>query len=187
MSLVTRFKRRLSRSLKLENGNGGPQNQWARIVMNRETLSLIQSRGPEKLKVLEISGSFWKDRCVFKEYHTVSYPDYDVTLEPLADTFDLIIAEQVLEHIPRPSRAARNIFQMLNPGGTFLVTTPFLLRLHEYPLDCTRWTPTGMRYFLAECGFSFEKIQVYSWGTGVASGQTFALADLPTMASLSRE
>ena len=174
MSLVTRFKRRLSRSLRLDNGNGCPENQWARIVMNRETLSLIQSRGPEKLKVLEISGSFWKDRCVFREYHTVSYPDYDVTLGPLPDTFDLIIAEQVLEHIPWPSRAARNIFQMLKPGGAFLVTTPFLLRLHEFPLDCTRWTPTGMRYFLAECGFSFERTQVYSWGNRRCISANFA-------------
>jgi hypothetical protein len=44
------------------------------------------------------------------------------------------------------------------------VTTPFLLKIHEVPIDCSRWTPLGMRYFLAECGFPFEKVEAYSWG-----------------------
>jgi SAM-dependent methyltransferase len=154
----------MGRTLRRFNGGPDADSQWARIVMNRATLASILSRGPEQLKVLEISGSFWKDRCAFKEYKTVSYPDYDVCLGPLSDSFDLIIAEQVFEHLPRPYRAAQNIHQMLKPGGHFLVTTPFLLKVHNFPLDCTRWTPVGMRFFLTECGFSPEKIEVHSWG-----------------------
>ncbi len=156
--------------------------------MNRETLSLIQSRGPERLKVLEISGSFWKDRCGFREYHTVSYPDYDVTLEPLPDTFDLIIAEQVLEHIPWPSRAVRNIFQMLNPGGAFLVTTPFLLKLHEFPARLHSVDSDGNAVFSRRLRVHVrENSGLFLGKPELHLGQLRALANLSTLASFSRE
>ena len=120
------------------------QCQWARIVMNRGTLALIQRCNPESLSVLEIAGSFWKDRCRFRDYRALFHPDYDVCTGPLPEKFDLIIAEQVFEHLLWPYRAGRNIHEMLKPGGLFLVTTPFLLKVHDDPQDCSRWTPTGM-------------------------------------------
>jgi SAM-dependent methyltransferase len=164
LSRMKSLKRGLTRSIRPHNVNAGERDQWCRIVMNRETVALIQSRGPQKMRVLEISGSYWKDRCRFKEYRTVSFPDYDVCSAPLPEKFDLIIAEQVFEHLTRPYQAARNIYEMLSPGGLFLVTTPFLLKIHEHPVDCTRWTPTGMRHFLAECGFVLENVEAHSWG-----------------------
>jgi hypothetical protein len=45
-----------------------------------------------------------------------------------------------------------------------LITVPFLIRVHHCPVDCTRWTETGLKYFLAECGFPLEHIQTGSWG-----------------------
>jgi hypothetical protein len=38
---------------------------------------------------------------------------------------DIIIAEQVFEHLLWPYRAVRNVFQMLTPNGALLVTTHF--------------------------------------------------------------
>lgn len=163
-TLARKMDRGLASILRPFKANGSPAEQWARVVMNRETLSLIQGCGPEKLKVLEISGTFWTNRCEFREYKSLYYPGYDVCKEPLSETFDLIIAEQVFEHLAWPYRAARNVYQMLNPGGFFLITTPFLLKVHDYPMDCSRWTPTGLRYLLAEGGFSLEMIESYSWG-----------------------
>ena len=145
----------------------GPRKElemWSRIVMNRETLKLIEARSPETKKVLEISGNSWKNRCKFKEYKDLHWPEYDICATALGERFDLIIAEQVFEHLLWPYRAGRHVYEMLNPGGLFLITTPFLVRIHENPVDCSRWTPLGMRHFLAECGFPFEKIFVDSWG-----------------------
>ena len=53
---------------------------------------------------------------------------------------------------------------MLAPGGYFLLSTPFLIRIHNNPTDCSRWTEVGMKHFLAECGFPLEKVQTGSWG-----------------------
>jgi SAM-dependent methyltransferase len=132
--------------------------------MNRETRRLIRGLQPTALKTLEISGDTWGKWESFKEYKTVHYPDFDICASALDETFDLIIAEQVFEHLLWPYRAGRNVYKMLRPGGHVLITTPFLIRLHDYPVDCSRWTETGMKHLLAECGFDFERIQTASWG-----------------------
>lgn len=143
---------------------GRHTGHWCRVVMNRQTRNFIMARRPEALDALEIGGGDWS-YFPFRSYRTVDYPEYDVCERPLAlSQWDLVIAEQVLEHVLRPYRAIRNVWQMLRPGGWFLVTTPFLIRIHPTPNDCTRWTETGLKHALAEGGFSLESIQTGSWG-----------------------
>jgi SAM-dependent methyltransferase len=144
--------------------SGDATNQWVRIVMNRETSKMIDALGPSGLQVLEISGNYWNKPGLFKTYASREFPAYDVCDRPLDETFDLIIAEQVFEHVLWPYRAARNVHRMLRPGGTFLLTTPFLVKIHPTPYDCSRWTETGMKYLLADCGFALDQIQTGSWG-----------------------
>jgi hypothetical protein len=144
--------------------SGDPSTQWLRIVLNQKTREIIDGLGPHNLHALEISGTFWNRPGLFKEYVSVDYPEYDVCEQPLERRFDLIIAEQVFEHLLWPYRAGRNVYKMLENGGAFLITTPFLLRIHNHPADCSRWTETGLRYFLAECGFPLERITTGSWG-----------------------
>jgi SAM-dependent methyltransferase len=144
----------------------GPEHrQWLRIVMNQETHKLVSQMDYKSLSVLEISGDFWKDRFPFFKYKSVNYPEYDITKSPLNEKFDLIIAEQVWEHLKWPIRATKNVKEMLSSDGYFLVTTPFLVRFHPQPDDCSRWTETGLKYFLNEAaGFEIDKIQSGSWG-----------------------
>ena len=141
-----------------------PSLYWARIVMDRETRKLVQSIQPRQLSVLEISGDGWGRREQFKTYRAVDYPEFDICESALGEQFDLIIAEQVFEHLQWPYRAGKHVYQMLRARGHFLITTPFLVRVHKQPYDCSRWTETGIRYFLAECGFDLERIQTGSWG-----------------------
>ena len=142
---------------------GFSEESWTRVILNQETDQLISKLQPANLKVLEISGQDWQ-KFGFKEYKSLSYPEFDVCESALTETFDLIIAEQVFEHLLWPYRAGKNIYQMLNPGGYFLITTPFLIRVHNCPTDCSRWTETGLQYFLAECGFPLENSYTGSWG-----------------------
>jgi SAM-dependent methyltransferase len=137
---------------------------WTRTVMYRECFKLIQQLNPQTLDVLEISAGDKFQRVPFKSFAEMNYPTYDICKDKLDESFDLIIADQVWEHLLWPYRAARNVYDMLRPGGYFLVTTPFLIRRHDIPHDCSRWTELGMKYFLAECGFPIERIQTWSWG-----------------------
>lgn len=142
---------------------GNECEQWIRIVMNRETAILIENINPTELDVLEISGKEWQ-KFPFRSYKSLSYPDLDICSQKLEEKFDLIIAEQVFEHLLWPYRAGNNVYDMVKPEGYFLITVPFLIRIHHCPVDCTRWTETGLKYFLAECGFPLENIQTGSWG-----------------------
>lgn len=137
--------------------------QWCRVVMNREVEQFINSLDHETMDVLEISGDRFRSRWPFRSYRTVNYPDYDVCSGPLGvKQFDLVIAEQVFEHILQPDRGASSVYQMLRPGGTFIIDTPFLLKFHPYPLDLYRWTQDGIRALLERAGFC--DITTGSWG-----------------------
>lgn len=142
----------------------GPSEQWLRVVMNREVEALVRGLGPARLSVLEISGNAWERPGFFRSYESAEYPEFDVCAAPLARQFDLVIAEQVFEHLLWPYRAGKNVRAMVKPGGHFLITTPFLLRIHEHPFDCSRWTELGLKCLLAECGFDEDLITTGSWG-----------------------
>ena len=139
-----------------------------RVVLNRELERIALSLPLGDMEALEISGSAWKERG-FRSYRHVQYPEFDVCEEPLPDRFDFIVAEQVFEHLLWPYRAGRNVLEMLRPGGYFLLSTPFLQKVHGSPSDCSRWTETGMKHFLAECGFPFDSISTGSWGNKTAA------------------
>jgi SAM-dependent methyltransferase len=154
--------RLVARELNIRVG----REQWARTVMYQECCTLITKLEPSRLDVLEISGRDagpWR-ALGFKSVKQTDYPEFDICKDRLDEQFDLIIADQVFEHLLWPYRAARNVFAMLRPGGHFMVTTPFLIRVHAVPVDCSRWTALGMRHLLAECGFPLERIQAGSWG-----------------------
>lgn len=154
----TRYRLRMRRWFHTDEGT-----QWCRVVMNREIERFIRSLDCPHIDALEISGSGSQGRYNFRSYRTVQYPDYDICKEPLArEQFDLIIAEQVLEHVLRPDLAATNVYQMLRLGGVFVVSTPFLLKIHGAPTDLNRWTEHGMRQLLETAGFFV--IGTGSWG-----------------------
>ena len=136
---------------------------WCRVVMDQETDKLISALPFKSFSSLEISGQKWSD-FGFQSYRSVQYPEFDICAEKLNQSFDIIIAEQVFEHLLWPYRAGRNVFEMVKPGGYFLVSVPFLIKIHLYPVDCTRWSETGLRYFLAECGFDLDSIITGAWG-----------------------
>ena len=143
-------------------------NDWLRVVMYQESYKLIEALEPQTLNVLEISpGNKWLDRG-FKRYRGASYPEFDICKDVLDERFDLIIADQVWEHLEWPYRATRNVHEMLVPGGHFLVLTPFLIRVHRHPIDCSRWTEQGLAFLVAECGFSLDQIVTGSWGNRAA-------------------
>jgi SAM-dependent methyltransferase len=164
--------RRASTHSRFRDAPGFAPPLWTRKVADEEVRELIRALDPARLSVLEISGEVWRSYG-FGEYRSVSYPKFDLCAQVLQERFDLIIAEHVFEHLLWPCRAGRNVCEMLRPGGRFLVVTPFIYKVHANPYDCTRWTETGLRYLLAECGFALGGIQTGSWGNRAVIESTF--------------
>jgi SAM-dependent methyltransferase len=144
---------------------GFDSTDWLRVVMYRQCFAFIQSIRPEALDTLEISGGpQWRRTFKFRSYTSTDFPEFDICAQVLDRQFDLIIADQVFEHLPWPMRAGRNVYAMLRPGGYFIIATPFLVRVHDVPIDCSRWTEQGLSYLLQECGFLEKDIKTYAWG-----------------------
>jgi len=137
--------------------------RWSRVVMEKEIKRLIAEIGPGNLSACEIAGESYKN-CGWKSFTRTHWPQYDVCNAPLDQKVDVVIANQVFEHLLWPYRAAKNVYNSLNPGGYFIIATPFLVRVHNYPVDCSRWTELGLKHFLAEAGFPLENTVTGSWG-----------------------
>jgi SAM-dependent methyltransferase len=156
MIISDKNKRLIKRFLDAVHYDHG---HWARTVMYRECFRLVRALEPSKLEALEISaGHIWRT-LGFKSFTEANFPEFDICSMTLPKTFDLIIADQVFEHLLWPYRAGRNVHSMLKPGGHLLVTTPFLIKVHKVPVDCSRWTELGMKHLLA-----IEEIRTSSWG-----------------------
>jgi SAM-dependent methyltransferase len=58
------------------------------------------------------------------------------------ESFDYIIASEIIEHITEPDTFVKKLFELLKPGGLLVVTTPYKEKI-EYSLciHCNRPTP----------------------------------------------
>lgn len=73
--------------------------------------------------------------------------------------FDTIILSDVLEHIPQPEVLWREMARILAPGGTVLLSVPFLYWIHEVPHDYYRYTEFALRRFAKEAGLKMQVLK----------------------------
>jgi SAM-dependent methyltransferase len=95
----------------------------------------------------------------------VSATAYEIPLE--SDSFDTILMTELLEHLEDPQRALSEAHRLLKPGGSLILTTPFVWTLHEEPRDFYRYTPHGLRHLLERVGLLEVEVRPLSgqWGT----------------------
>jgi SAM-dependent methyltransferase len=64
---------------------------------------------------------------------------------PVPDaSFDVVLCLQVLEHVPDPAAAVRELRRVVRPGGRVLLSTHGVYPFHPNPEDLWRWTHTGL-------------------------------------------
>jgi SAM-dependent methyltransferase len=56
-------------------------------------------------------------------------------------TFKTALVLNLLEHTFEPIKVLDNIFALLDPEGSCVITTPVVWPLHDYPVDCWRINP----------------------------------------------
>lgn len=76
------------------------------------------------------------------------------------DFFDLIITQEVLEHVQDPFKAMNEIYRTLKPGGTLYCQLPFTIGYHPGPTDYWRFTKEGSREMVEKNGFTVEEIGI---------------------------
>ena len=152
-----------------------------RITMQKTSRRWFEDLGPAAgLDVAEISGA-WGAGMGFRSHRSFLYPEYDPCTAAFRDAdgkvlkFDLILANQVWEHIDRPYAATRNVLKMLKKGGWFWLAVPFFIPYHAVPVDCSRWSARGLRNLLIEAGFEESTIRASQWGNRAAAARNLEL------------
>jgi len=138
----------------------------------RQQAALVP-RGATVLDVGAGRGPYRKlfDHCQYKahdfgiEQNTLGHYtrlDYcsDILALPVDDeSFDVVLCTEVLEHVPEPIAAVREMSRVLKPGGLLLVSAPLGSELHQEPFHYYGgYTPHWYRRFLPAAGIQIEDI-----------------------------
>jgi len=95
------------------------------------------------------------------------YLGIDLDLNPLAEHHidfdskttlpgnyaDLVLSNQVLEHVDSPAGYLQEAYRILKPGGSMLISTHGYWFYHPTPNDYWRWTSAGLRRTIEMEGF----------------------------------
>ena len=66
------------------------------------------------------------------------------------EKYDVILMAEVLEHLHSPPLGLANVHKVLKPEGRLLLSTPFILPIHDAPYDYFRFTKYGLALLLKE-------------------------------------
>ena len=66
---------------------------------------------------------------------------------------DVVLSNQVLEHVLDPIKAVAESHRILKPGGLFIGSVPHISPVHLEPYDFRRYTDLGLKKLLEEAGF----------------------------------
>ena len=72
------------------------------------------------------------------------------------NSFDIIVATEVLEHVLNPFAAIEELYRILKFNGILLISVPFNFRIHGPLPDCWRFTEYGLSELLKK----FNSIEI---------------------------
>ncbi|MDH4185754.1 MAG: class I SAM-dependent methyltransferase, partial [Nitrospira sp.] len=85
----------------------------------------------------------------------------DITEIPVEDQcFDAVLCTEVLEHVPQPIAALKELSRVLVKGGGLFLSAPLGSGLHQQPHHYYGgYTPHFYRRFLPECGLELRELK----------------------------
>lgn len=101
-------------------------------------------------------------------YHAVDvydYPEVDIVGDASRQRFlrtaaaDAIVLSNVLEHLSYPREMLIDLSRVLKPGGRLYMAVPFLIKLHQIPVDCGRYTHFVPGEFFAGAGLDVVRAE----------------------------
>jgi SAM-dependent methyltransferase len=161
----------------------GTDSGWKQRVLDfnsvrrREWVARQAALVPEGARVLDVGAGAGPYRGLFahceyfahdfgQEPGTIgSYTkldfESDITEIPAEnEAFDVVLCTEVLEHVPEPIEALREMTRILRPGGKLLLSSPLGAYLHQEPYHFYGgYTPHWYRKFLDEAGLDVLGIE----------------------------
>jgi len=152
-----------------------PSRTSAQYAVRRPLVDWLRTQDAAGLSVLDVG-------CGDRPYAEL-FPGavgFDVPGNPHADlhgsldaipvedaSFDVVLCIQVLEHVPDPAAAVRELRRVVRPGGRVLLSTHGVYPFHPNPDDLWRWTHQGLeRLFLTNAEWTSVTVRP---GAGTAA------------------
>jgi len=89
-----------------------------------------------------------------------SWNDRKRSLPWRSETFECILAREVMEHVDDLYRMVEEIHRVLRPGGRLWFSTPFIFPLHDYETgDYWRLTPSAWEFLFTRFQFSRHSVK----------------------------
>jgi SAM-dependent methyltransferase len=140
--------------------------QFVRLCAYRTIKSQLLVENKSRMtRAIEFGGSNYFIKSIL---HGASYeiaPNFpEVDIQNLVDypdnSYDIVVIDNILEHVAFPKKAVSEIFRILKDDGLCICLTPFLVKIHGYPNDYWRFTASGLRIVFD----NFGDVKVWSWG-----------------------
>lgn len=77
-------------------------------------------------------------------------------------SFDTVLCNQVLEHVPHPWIVVKEIARVAKPGGAVIITAPFFAAFHKDPEDYFRYTVDGLSQLCTDAGLQIIQRDCYT-------------------------
>lgn len=99
-------------------------------------ISALKENLPAGTVLVESDVAHGPNTNIIIDAHTIPFKD---------NSFDLVIAQAVLEHVLDPFQCVKEIHRVLKPGGMMYAETPFMQQVHGGKYDFHRFTHLGHR------------------------------------------
>ncbi len=77
---------------------------------------------------------------------------------PLNDnSVEILLSNQVLEHVESPNLYLQECFRILKLDGLFIISTHGYWMYHPDPIDYWRWTSSGLKKIITSHGFTIDE------------------------------
>ena len=165
MSNPSRFKQFIVRHIYADHNSSGPVKKAISILikeLDEDTskrglnIGSGKSRLHERISNLDIVDGPFVDYIA--DGHTLPFDD---------NTFDIVIAQESLEHFEEPTTAVKEIYRVIKPNGLFYIQVPFIIGYHPGPTDYWRFTKEGIDKLVVQAGFACESVAI---SVGPATG-----------------
>jgi SAM-dependent methyltransferase len=143
----------------------------SRVWLDREIEAFAASLAPGALVLDAGAGDqVYRPKFQRQEYESADFEQVDkpyakstyvcdITQIPVEDgRFDAVLFSQVMEHLPEPRLAIRELRRVLKPGGKLFYSAPLFYEEHEVPYDYFRYTQFAIRMMFEEAEFSIERL-----------------------------
>jgi len=154
-------------SEKRERG-AGKDTHWRQA--NNHFLQTHLQQLPENALILDVGAGRGDFLPYYQHFPHIlldiyPYPEIDIvcdliTVNPFqADCLDVVLLFNVLEHVQSPAALLTSLWNVLKPGGKIFITIPFMLKVHQAPLDFQRLTHYALDELAHQTGFNIITIE----------------------------